>query len=103
MVWKQFLIVLASCYALYYALNIFFDLFTHPRSAPGDQGSEDLVFQEPNSPTLVPVRAPEAKSSPSPAPAVQSGELLSNGGCSIGELQRLAREELIEYTKTLAF
>lgn len=106
MYWTQFLIALASCYAIYYALNIIFDLFSQ-RSAPTtDQHTTDLVFQEHEKPIPIGLDPPSARKTAGnghqPAHLI-SGEILSSGSVSITELQRLAKEDLIEYTKSIPF
>ena len=107
--WTQFLLSLAAVYALYYLLNVVFDLLRSRGQPAAEEGQDELVFSEEHEPrqissdeplaTQVQNQEAELKS----RQAISSGPLQSTGGVSLKQLFSLAQSDLIEYTKAIPY
>jgi len=107
--WTQFLLSLAAVYALYYLLNIVFDLL-RSRAQPSADGEQDeLVFSEEHQPQEVGTDPPPVSdqqtqdAEPKSRQAISSGPLQTTGGVSIRQLLTLVQDDLIEYTKAIPY
>lgn len=104
--WTQFLLGVIAVYGIYYALNVLYDLFIHPRAPTTGEGGNELVFDEDSPPEKVvsgpseTAREPMVKDRKS---VISSGPLQSTGGISIKELVSLAQNNVIEYTRTIPY
>jgi hypothetical protein len=108
--WTQFLSGVAVCYALYYGLNLLYDLF-RARGERRDSGqAEELVIANETAPVSVGVPpqggAPADEGTtmePTARTALSSGPLQSTGGVDIRQLFALAQADVIQYTKAIPY
>ena len=109
--WTQFLTGVAVCYAIYYGLNLLFDLLrsrTAGRKAPE---AEELVIEdrtEPVSVGILPHRGgnqPPVTDRPLPnaRTAISSGPIQATGGVDMRQLFALAQADAIQYTKAIPY
>lgn len=106
MSWMQFTMCVMGSYCSYYAFNFLFDLY---RSKEGNQEghTNEMVLLpidtslEAN-PEFVAVRADQEQAA-GLITSLSSGEIESSGGVDLNEIERLARQDLIEYTKAIPF
>ena len=94
MTWLKFALWLLSIYSIYYVALIFWDNLQNKR---GDSGSDkhELTFVEDIQPvkSLVEELTDSGKESP----------VAFSGGVSLKQLFNLAREESVEYIKSVSF
>jgi len=93
MTWMKFVLWLGATYLMYYGALILWDLLRSGKKT-GDIRSHELSFEE----HIEPV-----KETPDPAPQRYDSSVLSSGGVSLKQLFNLAREEVIEYTRTVSY
>ena len=93
MTWIKFALWLSGCYLIYYAAMIFWD-FIRNGHAPVSHDSHELTFVE----HVEPIR-PE----PEPASEYHGSAVMSSGGVSLKQLFNLAREEAVEFTRSVSF
>ena len=91
--WIKFAVWLSGIYVVYYLVLIFWDALRSGRST---------VSNEPHQLTFVEHTAPVQKQLHTEADATGSS-IISSGGVNLKQLFSLAREEAIEYTKSVSF
>ncbi|MFD2964371.1 MULTISPECIES: hypothetical protein [Olivibacter] len=107
--WTQFLLSVAAVYALYYLLNIIFDLLKSRAQSPDEGEQDELVFSEEYQPQEIDTDAPSTSvaqttdAEPQSRQAISSGPLHTTGGVSIKQLLTLVQDDLIEYTKAIPY
>lgn len=111
--WFNFLLSLAIGYAIYYVLNILYDLYLSSPKPTSQSDSHEIIIPRPAAPVKVSLASSEIKvSSMIPIeqyPADQSSTVLksaqleSTGGVSINELFSLMQSQVIEYTKAIPY
>ena len=104
--WIQFVLYLSAVYLGYYGLNLMYDLFylKDPDSKLKNSKNGEITFPEHYSPAQV--ELPEEliqEDNFENTAAISSGPIESSGGVSIKELFSLAQNDLIEYTKAIAY
>ena len=111
MSWTNFLIVIFIIYLFYYALNLFFDLLISPKNIAGDIAEDELFFSQTFTPELItPVEEAEATDTVSDETdaagvkaGLSSGTVGSSGGVGLKQLFSLAKNNLIEHTRTIPY
>jgi hypothetical protein len=93
MTWIKFALWLSGMYVFYYTALILWDAMRGGRS-PITNGSHELTFVE----HVEPIRA-----EPDTETELYPSAVISSGGVSLKQMFGLAREEAIEYTKTVSF
>ena len=93
MTWIKFALWLSGCYVMYYAAVIFWDLLRNGR-LPATAESHELTFVEHNEPIR-----PETETTSE----YQGSAVMSSGGVSLKQLFNLAREEAVEFTRSVSF
>ncbi|QPH38662.1 hypothetical protein [Pedobacter endophyticus] len=108
MSWINFLTVIFIVYLVYYCLNLLFDLFLSPRIPNGDISEDELFFTETHTPELItanrtidPVKEEAEKEKP--IVFFPSGPTNASGGISLKHLFSLAKNNLIEHTRTIPY
>lgn len=109
--WTQFLTGVAVCYAIYYGLNLLFDLLRSRTVGRKGPEAEELVIEDRTEPVSVGVPPPHSGSQPmvtgQPSPnartAISSGPILATGGVDIRQLFALAQADAIQYTKAIPY
>jgi len=108
MSWINFLTAIFIVYLIYYSLNLVFDLFLSP-GAPAVEISEDeLFFTQTHTPELI---TAERKAEPVAEESVQektpvffpSGPMNASGGVGLKQLFSLAKDNLIEHTRSIPY
>lgn len=111
MSWNNFLILILIIYILYYALNLFFDLFISPKATTGDIAEDELFFSQTFTPELItPAEESEASATVSDETdaaghraGLSSGTISSSGGVGLKQLFSLAKNNLIEHTRAIPY
>ena len=91
--WIKFAIWLSGLYAIYYAAVILWDITLNGRS-PAGPTSNELTFVE----HVEPERPDYEHISEQ-----QGSAMISSGGVSLQQLFMLAREEAVEFTRSVSF
>ncbi|WP_313157476.1 hypothetical protein [Sphingobacterium multivorum] len=104
--WIQFTLYLSTLYLGYYGLNLMYDFYRNNK--PGNElknvSNGEISFPEFHSSTKVDLPEEDIlDDSFENAGAITSGPIESSGGVSIKELFSLAQNDLIEYTKAIAY
>ncbi len=112
MSWTTFLCTLLGVYFIYYLINILYDRWTAGKVPGQETSDEKLYFEEDVVPELITLQEQEEPSldeagvesviEQAPLTAVSS-EVESTGAVGIGELMRLAKENLIEHTRAISY
>ncbi|MDX3917000.1 MAG: hypothetical protein QHC79_25890 [Pseudosphingobacterium sp.] len=110
MTWTQFLIYIAIIYLLYYAANILADLL-RPSKNKGDTDTniDELSLSLDEEPELIIPDEEDQLFSSSESTNKETGYVLaeepvaSTGAVSISKLLELAKMDVIEYTKAIAY
>ncbi|KRT17745.1 hypothetical protein ASU31_00150 [Pedobacter ginsenosidimutans] len=108
MSWINFLTVIFIVYLVYYCLNLFYDLFLSPRVPLGEICEDELFFTETYTPELITAKKmvepvfedPEREK---PIVYFPSGPINASGGISLKHLFSLAKDNLIEHTRTIPY
>jgi len=108
MSWTTFLTVVFIVYLVYYGLNLLYDLFKAKRLPETDDYSEELFFTDDSEPELIELKSEtsvaEANSNPqSPKAYFSSGPVASTGGVGLKQLFFMAKDNLIEFTRTIPY
>jgi hypothetical protein len=93
MTWIKFAFWLGGIYLAYYAALILWDII-RGSSSPVSSDAYELTFIE----HVEPVRQ-----DPEPVSEYQGSAVMSSGGVSLKQLFNLAREEAVEYTRSVSF
>ncbi|TWI15677.1 hypothetical protein [Sphingobacterium siyangense] len=104
--WIQFVLYLSTVYLGYYGLNLLYDLFylKDPGSKIKNAKKGEITFPEFYSPVQVELPDEEIQEDNfENVEVISSGPIESSGGVSIKELFSLAQNDLIEYTKAIAY
>ncbi len=101
---QQFLFGLIVVYAIYYSVNIIYDLFRGRNFSQLSKMDEKLTFDEIILPQkLAPTTLKEQDVEKEVASVIPSGTLQYTGGVSMKELVSLAQSNLIEYTRAIPY
>jgi hypothetical protein len=111
MSWINFLTVIFIVYLIYYALNLFFDLFLSPRVRDVSlEDEQEHFFAQSHPPELIIPSAIEDgeeisgdKTPASAPPFFSSGPLNASGGVGLKQLFSLAKDNLIEHTRAIPY
>jgi hypothetical protein len=95
MTWIKFTFWLLGIYTAYYAALITWDFLRSRGGAPADNARQELTFVE----NIEPIRLPAEDSN---VPGKESPVSFS-GGVTLKQLFNLAREESVEYVKSVSF
>lgn len=104
--WIQFSLYLSAFYLAYYGLNLIYDLFylKDPNNKLRISNNGEITFPESYSTAKVELQDEEVQQGTTENDSVlSSGPIESSGGVSIKELFSLAQNDLIEYTKAIAY
>ncbi|WP_312338090.1 hypothetical protein [Sphingobacterium sp.] len=104
--WIQFTLYLSALYLGYYGLNLMYDFYHNNESGnePKNVGHGEISFPEFHPSTKVDLPDEDIPDvSFENAGAITSGPIESSGGVSIKELFSLAQNDLIEFTKAIAY
>jgi hypothetical protein len=102
MTWIKFISWLTGLYALYYLLNITWDLLRAKQNSEKETVPE-LHFEETVAPRQVAPAAPEDKSPVPPKKGDTAIAASAYGGVPVKDLFQLARLELIAYNQSVTF
>lgn len=118
--WTSFLLTLALAYLAYYGLNLLFDLLIARKPPVSEDDGEVLFFEEHTEPQLIdyqeepePVALPEPEPEPHDAPQplprknsqqdIASAIIHATGAVGLKQLFNLAKDDLIEHTRTIPY
>lgn len=108
----HFTLSLGSVYCLYYLVAIFADLLTSWLRAPDEAKTPELTFAEAHQPRPVGEEAGEsARAADQPSagmlreiePQQITSPIIASGGITLKEVEGLARQEAIEFTRMVSF
>ncbi len=112
MSWTTFAVAILLAYLLYYLMNILYDRWAAGKVPGQDTGDEKLYFEDDVVPELITLEEREEASAQessservmqqAPLTAISS-QVESTGAVGIGELMRLAKENLIEHTRAISY
>jgi len=114
--WTTFLLTLTLAYAVYYGLNLLFDLLIARRPPTSQDNDEVLFFEEYTPPQLIDYQEepetdalPEPQEEPQP-PAEKIGQrdiasaiIHATGAVGLKQLFNLAKDDLIEHTRAIPY
>lgn len=107
--WTQFFLTLFAIYAIYYLLNVLFDILKPKSQIFSSSEQEELTFYEDNVPEVVAAGSQDKEEVQEDTPiaesrkAISSGLLQSTGGVNLKQLFSLAQSDLIEFTKAIPY
>lgn len=116
--WTTFLLTLTLAYAVYYGLNLLFDLLIARRPPTSQDNDEVLFFEEHTQPQLIDYQEePETDALPEPEPQeepqppaekigqrdIASAIIHATGAVGLKQLFNLAKNDLIEHTRAIPY
>lgn len=104
--WIQFTLYLSTLYLGYYGLNLMYDFYRNNKlgNEPKNVRNGEISFPEIHPSTKVELPDEEIPNDNFENDgAITSGPIESSGGVSIKELLSLAQNDLIEFTKAIAY
>ncbi len=112
MSWTTFTLSLVLAYLIYYVINLLYDRWLAGKVGVTATAEEKLYFEDDVLPELIMLEEPdpevqvgsasEMQTAPAPSTAISS-VAESTGGVSLGELMRLAKDNLIEHTRAIPY
>lgn len=112
MSWTTFTLSLVLAYLIYYVMNLLYDRWLVGKVGVTAPIEEKLYFEDDVVPELIVLEESDheeelgsvAAMQTAPAPSTSISSVAeSTGGVSLGELMRLAKDNLIEHTRAISY